>query len=264
MKKLSLMLVALALGLTACPATQTPTAITSVSGTVVEVDPNTPPIDPTTTTDVSLKTVAWTGGAGTVTGSMEAGTTLKEVTSGTLNANGSFSLNLPSTVDASMLVKINNTPATNCTGQFTLSNPDALIGELIVVASGSKTSQITPETGALQIDRTNKLLTITTNFGTLMYADRDIQVSGTSTCTPQAGNTVITKNDVKLVKGWNLLSLNQSYVFNGNEGTTTLTSTLTSGSLPTDKWVFNADSMATTNLGKSNISNNVKPLHFLR
>lgn len=232
--KLSSILIASTLLLTACPATTAPPATvppkTSVSGTVV-IDTSTDPLN--------LTTSPWIGETGTVSGVLgdPAAGSLEEslVATGALAASGGFTLALPPTVASAKLSPFNastvssvrayesygggNPGSGTCTGAPTFSTPsahatslilfidiqDSLIGVLRNL-SASGTTQTTATTDGQAVHEVSAHAE-----GNLIYADMPVTVSGTVTCsapiTRSNGTTGTVQGttifNLSLTTGWN-------------------------------------------------------------
>lgn len=216
-------------------------AVTSVSGTVVEAV--------TSSDKFNLKTTPWTGGKGQVVAkNVKDGS---EVARGTLNADGSFSLALPTSVsslqdpnfedwtgDSEGITGIKLT----CTGTPSVSNKEAKGTSAVLSAEANKKGAIHPT--LFSGTETDTSIQMSMKTGGLMYVDRDVQMTGTQTCTGSAGGVtenVTVKLGANLKAGWNLVTAEYSVnaVKTGDQsGTVTTTLTLTSGALPTNQWVL--------------------------
>ncbi|MDO4246761.1 MAG: hypothetical protein Q4C89_12120 [Deinococcus sp.] len=221
-------------------------AVTSVSGTVVEAV--------TSSDEFNLKTTPWTGGKGQVVAkNVKDGS---ELARGTLNADGSFSLALPTSVsslqdpnfedwtgDSEGITGIKLT----CTGTPSVSNKEARGTSAVLSAEANKKGAIHPT--LFSGTDTDTSIQMTVKAGGLMYVDRDVQMTGTQTCTGSEGGvteTITVKLEANLKAGWNLITAaySQAVVKTGDRsGTVTTNLTLTSGGLPTDQWVL-GDSVA--------------------
>ena len=230
---------------------KTPVAEKAISGTVVEAVPNTDP------NDLNLKTKAWTGGAGKVEGTIYVADKAKVLTTGTLAANGTFTLVLPESVaDADLTSESfdNTTPISGdpsgltCTGNVNVSDPAARLAALNVRVDAAKDGSITPGTATGSINDGTKMITFGIKSGVLLYVDRALTLKGSQACQgTQNGMTVKSTGqvDAKLVKGWNKVMLNMDSTATATAMTSTVT--MTSGSLPTNEWVF-ANSMMPMNV----------------
>lgn len=254
MKKI-LTVSALTLLITACGGPNMPNAVTSVSGTVVEMVPPAP-----TATEYTLTTKAWTGGAGTVNGQMDSSVT--KIKLGDLAASGAFTATLPAPADADLAVGGNINVDPSCTGQYQVSEPAARIGMLGVtvdVADATKDGTIAPVAATIK-DTTNSagtgVLSLNVQAGFLMYADRAVNVSGSQTCNRTSGGFTYpetVKFDLNLVKGWNRVTFkDEGSITYTNEAVTAAQETLsiTSGSLPSDKWLWGGTAIVGMNAGK--------------
>lgn len=236
--------------MTACGGPSTPSAVTDVSGTVVE--------DVTPDTEYSLKTGPWTGGAGNVVGYV--GNSDTPQTLGSVAVNGAFTATLPTTFDASAFT---NFTAFNfdssCDANLKPSNSTTRIATLDLRVDADKDGKISPSLYSVSINNSNNTIDIRGSYGNLMYADQPVSVNGTQTCEGVIDALPITVKvnvSVNLVKGWNLIQ--EVVVLHGdgnkNEGSGTVT--LTSGKLPTDKWVFIPQS-GSLSINKNNLLQNI-------
>ncbi|WP_147364077.1 hypothetical protein [Deinococcus cavernae] len=222
--------------LVSCPQPSPPSSgsdFTSISGQVMDAS-----------LDESLKltTGAWTGGAGSVYGTDDAGQKTKL---GDLNANGSFTASLP--VPSAAALKKVTVPETSsgCTGKITVSNPNAQISGLDVSVDANQDGTIAPITLTTD-DQVNKTTgtgtaTITWATGALVYADQAVNTSGNLACTADKTFTVSLNTNINYVKGWNkaTLIMKSTVEYDSFEMVAQSTAvTMTSGTLPTNNWVL--------------------------
>lgn len=253
MKSFSLILTATALFLASCGGTPTPSAkaVTSVSGTVVE---------PTSETG-TLTTGPWSGGAGTITGTIDATPnatyTPEVVMSAPLAADGTFTLSLPASVDSTKLRRLDNTTLSikslfdgytggqaTCTGGTPASGSVGSTSPLIR-AVGTVSSDLTVMTSTTT--GTDKDSTAIDQQGGLLYVDGPITISTSASCSgsvdrPNLTGTIsgIGKVTLTLAKGWNEVNLKattRTVVAPDSTVSITLTVEATSGALPGNKWV---------------------------
>lgn len=231
MKKLSAALLFGTLALTACGGDKTPavSAVTSVSGTVVERDT-------TKGDELNLVTMPWTGGAGKV---VMFSRTADELATGTLNANGSFSLALPANVATDQLgdYNPNNDTSTSCTGKFSVSDPNVrgTSAQLGVVAN--KTGTIQPTLGQGSYNAGSQTGEMDITVGVLLYVDRAVNMTGSSNCKVDDTPGTMTIN-MHLAKGWNLITVTEKGIM--NKGVYSMNMTMESGKLPTNNWLYSA------------------------
>ncbi len=232
-----------------------------VSGTVIEVKSSNP----------TLTTGPWTGGAGRVDGFMDIAPLTSHqtevVTTGALAASGDFTLSMPTTVPTTALMPFNpetvvltglfvsltNGEAT-CTGTPTFSTKSAQQSSLrlgaIGTVSGEMRPQLLTETQTTQTTAQGEVIKTSSVLqeGALVYFDAPVTLNGTVTCSgpvalaPSGTVTGKVVFNAKFVKGWNKanITLDQNAVVTTTSSTVnadiTLNITLTAGSLPTDKW----------------------------
>ena len=254
------MLLGVALLLAACdgapttPETSQPARGPTVTGTVIEEDPAQP-------TYPNLTLRAWSGGAGTVSGSVsDAAGKTTVVATGTLNADGGFSLSLPATLaDASLsslgtALDLQANPLAGelvpggltCTAALVPSDAAARgAGLLVTVTAGQKTGPISSVLQSGQFDETAQSATLDNRSGAYLYSDRAVSISGTQTCTGTSQGTEVRttlNSNVTLSQGWNLLSVNTNLV--ANRTSVTMTVTAQTGELPTNQWLYSSGTLA--------------------
>lgn len=239
-KTLLLMCGAGLLTLASCGGPGGTSSLNSVSGTVVERD---------LSSQTSLLTKAWTGGAGVVNGKIGSTTTKL----GDLKTDGTFTATLP-TPAASDLETGNDYAdpgsANGCTGKANVSDPNAKVAGLSVTVDAAGTAhdgEIAPITSKVTDGRnTSGVGTVSGSgkMGLLIYADHSVSISGNFTCpmSSAGGNFSGTvKYDLNLVKGWNAITVGQESTISYSANTpTSITSnvTISTSGLPSDKWVF--------------------------
>lgn len=234
MKNISVAVLLLGLGLVACRGDQTPAPLASISGTVVERDPSDGGV-------AGSKTIAWTGGAGSVSGTVGAGMTVV-ATGGTLASNGAFSLNLPATISNDLLTAPSvgfkdYRKEINCTGTPTISDPNLKVASLnLKVDASNKSGSIAPMS-ASGVSMNN----YTMKTGALLYADRAAKISGDINCSGTVNGMAITIKrtiNYSLTAGWNKVAFELATVTDAGKMTSNDTLITTNGSLPTDNWVL--------------------------
>lgn len=234
--------VGLALTLSACGSNDSnaPKAATfsSYSGTVVQQD---------TSSATTLKPKAWTGGAGTV--KAYVGDTL--LTSGALNANGSFTINLPAPA-ASELQQVSDSEFTDnsADSNYSCSNNTIKISNTAAKTAALELKAVT-SSGQVTLHNAIGDVNNKVTVGVFIYADQAFTVTGTATCSNIEDNlstTTITYN-ISLKQGWNKVS--DSITIKVGNGKKTYTDSYTSGNLPTNNWYadLNSDSGSKANLG---------------
>lgn len=249
------MLLGLSLLLAACdgapttPGTSEPVRGPSLTGTVVEQDLSQP-------TYPTLALKAWSGGAGTVAGTVvdDSGKTTT-VATGTLNADGTFSLTLPAAVDSARLGTLSSAldlrdnpllPAgLSCTAALVPSDTATRGAALLVAVAGQKTGVISPVVQSGQLDESTQTGTIDTRSGGYFYSDRAVNISGTQTCTGTYEGLPIqaTLNSaVQFVQGWNVVSVASNIRIDKNG--VTLATTSQTGALPTNQWLYGSGSLS--------------------
>ncbi|BDP42503.1 hypothetical protein DAETH_24720 [Deinococcus aetherius] len=193
--------------MTACTNTVTPTATpTAINGTVG----------------------GWTGGAGTV--SLQEGSKL--LSSAALNSNGTFQLALPAASAVTpYLTSISSVTfeETGCKGSLTVSDQSArayAVASLTATAGGNSQT-ILPVSYAQSSTPTQVSATAEARFW--VYADRDVNLSGSLNCTStQPGVTFdgkLTAN-ARLHTGWNILKASAALTSNPQGTSSSLTLTL--------------------------------------
>lgn len=227
--------------MTACTQTAAPTPTpTAINGTVS----------------------GWTAGAGTV--SLQQGSTV--LSSGALNSNGTFQLALPAASAVTpYLSAMGDVVAdeSGCSGSLTVSDQSArayTVTELTATAGGSSQT-ILP--GTYTLNSTTTQTTVTVDARLWIYADRDVNLGGSVTCTTaQDGVTVDVKlsANARLHTGWNILKSTTTLTANaqGTQGSLTLglentadtASTWTSQSQATPLSAAKVGSRQTALLGK--------------
>lgn len=236
MKKMILLtLTPSALLLAACDQTKLPNDLNSLSGTVVEGEYQTG-ADGTET----LSTKAWTGGAGSVVASVLTPGAILDEQRAALGSDGKFTLTLPSvaedrlvTLDFSNMDIIQDDEA--CQGTVGVSDPQVRGASLSLDVDADKDGPI--KLFSQTVTGSGDALTLNVAGGALLYVDRDVTVKGTQNCTFTQGTFT---NDVNLTlrRGWNKLSLTGTVNYKARTGTTTLRS----GSFPSDQWVYTGSS----------------------
>lgn len=240
MKKIALIFGIGLVTLVSCPQPVTSeNSLKTVSGTVVE--------DATPAGGLSLVTKAWTGGAGSVMGAYAVNAAPSPVKLGTLSANGSFTATLPTSVDSALLSGFSGGDLVDagCTGNFTVSDKTAKTVALALSVDANQDGSIIPILLNAQVNDAAQTGTLTYQAGVLFYADRALSVTGKENCTstyegmPVSGQLTSSLN---LAKGWNLVTVTETLTLASGKVTDAMT--LASGSLPTDKWLFNATPLA--------------------
>lgn len=237
--------VGLTLVLASCGGPQTPVSrtVNNVSGTVVEVS----------TSDNGLNMIpkAWTGGAGTV---IVRTSEDAELSRSTLKADGTFTVNLPTPtsglkpMDVADLQDLTptDTDGLTCTGTPTASGSGVQGTGAHLTVDAAKDGAIAPMTITGSQSTTTKSQSI--KWGGLVYVNGPMTIKGTRTCTGSGNGNNATLGatfNVELQAGWNLLTLEMSETLQKTGDTTgnwTATASITSGSLPTNQWVFTGDS----------------------
>lgn len=228
--------IGLALTLTACNSKDdSPKASTfsSYSGTVVIADYS----------GDTLPAKTWTGGTGIVKGYVND----TVLTSGTLNANGSFSLNLPTPADTQLETVNGNEPIVPSTSDEQCSNNSMKVSDANArtVSLDLEASVNNQDTDLTNITTTVKGQTVQGKVGMFVYSDRPTKFTGTMTCTTTSEGYKVTETynmNVSLGKGWNKVTTDVNTQTSGNTMQTNLT--VSSGNLPTDKWYAGLDSDA--------------------
>lgn len=231
-----------ACGAPAAPAPLSPAqSVQTVAGTVVEP----------AATAAAGATVSWSGGAGTVSGTIAVSsgeaTTTEVLATAALAANGDFALELPPTVDGSKLHAFTDTyftvgttadSAASCTGGPTMSTAAAHGATLLVKVQAQGRGSITPLVHAP--NPSSQGLTAF-QLGTLVYVDMPLRIQGAVTCSGDYSGTTITSTvryQLNLAAGWNRVTIAESSDTVSRPGTALQTITLTSGALPTDTWLY--------------------------
>lgn len=221
--------------LVSCPQPQAPeNNLKTVSGTVVEDD----------TPEDSFKVVTkpWTGGAGNVMGSYVAASAPSAVKLGNVAVDGTFSATVPSTVDAALLSEFSSEVNEGCTGNLNVSDKKVRGVNMTLAVDANKDGQIQPLLLSGMVDEKAEKANFKFELGGLMYVDRPVNVTGSQVCLfPFIGldENIPTTVNMKLKKGWNYVAFTFSLAAD-KEGTTSA-GTITSGKLPTDKWLFASD-----------------------
>lgn len=245
MKKIApFVLAALALTLSSCrrDALQPgkAEAFKSLIGTVVEYDElNSSRLNPVTK--------PWSHGVSKVNGYIN-----NEVfTSATLNANGTFTLDLKDVPDNLLSGEgftdmenkpIYSTPSNpndmKCTGKVTTSVKGARGASLMLGVEGAN---IPLQNSVFEgkVDEVKKTAALSTSYGMLVYTDRPFNYSGTMKCTGTQGGMSTAQTvtvDAKLLKGWNKITITQKDDYTEKSENSTVT--FVSGKLPADKWIY--------------------------
>lgn len=235
MKKLFWMAgVGLALTLTACGGNNGPQATTfdSYSGKVVE----------STETATGITPKVWTGGAGQVKGYI--GSTL--LTTGTLNADGNFTISLPAPNDemlnnnkGTQSAFLNPTPSgyTCTTNTLKMSDTNARVVALELKAEAGSLKRLLQNATVKINSKTATSIDVATTLGSFVYSDRPLTLTGQAVCSISNNaikNTVIYDVNAALAKGWNKVTVVFSIQQNMTERTGKMS--LSSGSLPSDNW----------------------------
>lgn len=191
--------------------------LTSVTGTVKEGE-----FTERADGSIALTTTPWMGGAGTVR--LEGYDSVKgrpvKFSSGTLTADGQFTLALPA-VDAALLLEMNPDDGT-CQGTLTVSNPAAKTTSASVYVDAQKDGGVAP----LELDSVTAESFIGST-GILVYADQAVTINGQQTCNGFAAKY----DNVVLYPGWNKVV--QKETFSATEASVTYSS----AAWPTN-WVF--------------------------
>lgn len=169
----------------------------------------------------------WSGGAGALTVTL-SGT---EVTRAAVQVGGTFTLTLPSAVDATLLpaVTADTFGASGCAAAPHLSSADArgaLAG--LRVLTGSSTPVAPATASATLVNGVPRAWVSAT--GLLVFVDRPLNVTGTVTCALGGGAGPATF-DLALVPGWNQVS---SALAVNSAGSSL---SVTGGSWPSGTWV---------------------------
>ncbi|MEF2279237.1 hypothetical protein V3W47_13090 [Deinococcus sp. YIM 134068] len=201
--------------LTACTETPTPTP-TSINGTVS----------------------GWSAGAGTV--SAQEGTTT--LSSAALNANGTFQLALPAaSAITPYLFSVENFTYNDsgCSGSLTVSDQNAKVypvGSLTATAGGSSRTILAR---TYTQTSTNTQTTITFDGRVWVYADRDVNLSGSVNCTDTVEGVTVTSTlsqNARLHTGWNILKSSAVVTANGATSSGTISLSLTNTSDTASTW----------------------------
>ncbi|WP_412029567.1 hypothetical protein [Deinococcus yunweiensis] len=223
-------------------------AITSLSGVVVE----------DASTQAGVTTRAWSGGAGTVRGEVAVGSgdtaRIERLVSGTLSASGDFTLELPAQVDSAFLHPFTGSSLgmdapqptsaasiTSCSGAPRLSTDSARGVTLLVNVQAAARGSIQP---VVQIPAATVGAPTTFQLGNVVYVDMPLTVQGRVTCaTTYSGGTSTNTLTYRLnlAAGWNRLTIAETAGSGSMPGATAQTFVLTSGSFPTDAWLFSPD-----------------------
>lgn len=247
--KYAAMLLGLALLLAACdgaptmPGTDEPARGPVITGTVVEEDLWQP-----TFPNLTLK--AWSGGAGQVATTVvdDSGKTAV-VATGSLNADGTFSVALPAAVASASLgslaaaLNLQDNPfvpaGLSCTAALVPSDTVARGAALLVAVTGQKAGVISPVTQSGEFNEEAQTGTLTIRNGAYVYSDRAVSVSGSQTCTGPYQDAAIQAtltSAVQLSPGWNTVNVTTNVLF--DKSTVTLTTTSQTGALPTSQWLY--------------------------
>ncbi|MDL2342613.1 hypothetical protein QOL99_00435 [Deinococcus sp. MIMF12] len=238
MKNLSLLTLASATLLLASCGTKTPpeSDLRTLTGTVVEGEFE------GTETNGRLTTSAWTGGAGSVRGYLAdaEGPAAQPAVTGTLAADGKFSLTLP-TPTAAQLTELNADDwddlgedyalTEDCTPTLKVSTSGVRGASLMLEVDAGKDGAILPFAYSASEGANSGKLDV--RFGTLIYVDRSVTIEGSKTCTVE-GNSFTTRVDLRLGKGWNKVQVTVS----ADEATKKFSSSITSGNFTSDNWVY--------------------------
>lgn len=195
---------------------------------------------------LALTTSAWTGGAGAVKleGYDPNGGTSVTLSSGTLTADGQFTLALPA-VGANLLQPL-NVDMPECQGVITVSNPTAKVASADVYVDAGKDGRVAP---VELISATNDALVGTT--GLLIYVDQDVTFNGEHKCT----FGTYKYDNLRLFSGWNKVL--QKDAFSATEDSVTYSS----AAWPTN-WVYFDQS--STGLNAQRLSLPAKKPSFFR
>ena len=203
-----------------------------------------------------IVTTAWAGGAGQITGKITDGSgdsaTTEAVTTGTLSQDGTFTLDLPGSVDGAKLHAFTgsffdvgaqtqaDSGTTACSGSPTLSSASARGVMLLVNVEAARNGSIVPLLAASS--GTSSQSAGGFQIGGLLYVDSPVIVGGKVVCTSTYSGTQVTGTvtyRLNLAAGWNKLTIRES------SGATSLSGgansqdiSLTSGAFPTDQWLF--------------------------
>lgn len=233
-------LATLTITLAACDEYRAP-VLETISGTLVELDTD-------NTTDPRFTTKAWTGGVGTVTGTVG----FQSFPLGTISKDGQFTLNLPSTLDEKLLKKLAHQfpEGGKCkNSNLEISDREARLAYLNVFVDADKKGQIV--NGFVIIDdqkivrgdedKSESIRYTKKREGGLIYFDRPVRIMGTQNCT-ETDKTTKLKYTVqrsviyKFSSGWNMI--NSNIDIEGREKTKKTVIKGESGSLPSKNWIF--------------------------
>ncbi|WP_288432465.1 hypothetical protein [uncultured Deinococcus sp.] len=245
--------------LASCHGQNTPTVTTytSTSGTVREL--GTPGAN-----DMVAPTTAWTGGAGTIQATVaDAGT--QGATSASLASNGTFTLPLPTNVKTRSLSSdeftLPGSEELGCAGTPTVSDPAARFAVLNVNVSAGKQGPVDPVrisfTGTV-----NAPTGLSIESGAFLYADRPVSITGTQTCTlTESGETYTLTSSLNMTlgQGWNKVTATEIISDSG------ASLNLTSGTFPTEEWVYldgSALTSAAVHRAASKLPAGLKPFKF--
>ena len=170
----------------------------------------------TAPTSISGTVQGWNSGAGVVellpSSYADKSATNPALSSGTINADGSFSVALPSAAAVTpYLSTFTNTfsPGSSCTGGFTSSTAGAQglgISLLNVRQNGKYVTSLSPTVTTSQTS--GNTLTLTATSKVWLYVNAATTLSGQISCTSTSGSTTSTAKlsvNAALNQGWNVL-----------------------------------------------------------
>lgn len=175
-------------------------------------------------------------------GYLVAGDDLTEqpAATGTLTADGRFTLTLP-TPTAAQLAPLDTELfgalpeeydfAADCLPQLTVSDRSARSASLLVVVDAGKDGPVQPF--ALSYEGTESQGKLNLSLGALAYVDRSVTLKGSRTCTVE-GVRLTVQADLRLGRGWNKVQL----AVTADDRAKTANVSAVSGAFSSDNWVF--------------------------
>ncbi|WP_420596176.1 hypothetical protein [Deinococcus sp.] len=206
--KLAGLALTLPLLLVACPGPTPPPVVTSnkVSGTLFSL------------ADTAPQLVAWQGGVGTIKafggGPDRAGSSnAVSLGEGAVAADGSFTLELAD-VPAEILMPSNGdglnmvVGQTECTGNVQVSNQAARIAPIGFEVSGSTENGVVLPTKIEPPRIEDSRVSVNAKTGVFIYSDSATTITGEQVCPSlDLGGNFTVKTNIKLVKGYNKLTI---------------------------------------------------------
>ncbi len=188
----------------------------------------------------------WGSGAGTIEAkNLTAAIPGTVLATGTVNADGTFSVTLPAAIADSDLApipeaqKLEGNPG--CTSELKISNEKALIGTIAFVLGGNLDGLPVTANSIQSVTNPDKSGEITLTQSILVYSSASTKFSGNQTCQTEGSATIATDSiNADLKKGFNVLKSVRAFKFSSEGMETVQNSTLTNAEFQ-PRWSFDPE-----------------------